>query len=246
VFLEKKRFHHSIRFAGKVLFCGFIVSMACITSFADTSTRLVIVNAVYGDLSNPAATTNVTKTVAAMVDDNTLNFHPNNNTLGGDPAPNTPKQFKVDYTIDGVADTKTANEGSRVKISANPPAPPKKSRLVIVKAFYGDLPNGQAADVTADLTEMITNNGLEVMANNNTFGDTAWGVAKRLRVDYTFDGWKKSVTVEENEALSISPSVELAEHHKRIFFFFLWTVSGILVVSAMATAAALLVRKWKK
>jgi hypothetical protein len=63
--------------------------MACVSSYADdaatnavsaadASARLVIVNAVYGNLSDSAATTNVTKIVAAMVNDDTLDFRPNN------------------------------------------------------------------------------------------------------------------------------------------------------------------------
>ena len=239
------------------LLCGFIASVACVAGDAqdvttnavppaDTSARLVIVNAVYGNLSDPAATTNVTATVAALVKDDTLDFHPNNDVFGGDPAPGIPKQLKVDYTIDGVPGSTTALEGALFKISANPPAPAKKSRLVIVKAVYGDLPGGQARDVTADVTEMVENNGLEVVANNSNFGDSAPGVVKALRVDYTFDGWKKSITVQEGETLSISPSVEQAEHYKRILFISVWIISSILAISAVVVAVVLLTRKWKK
>ena len=212
--------------------------------------ELVIVKAVYGDLSDPAATTNVTAKVAAMVNDDTLNFHPNNDIFGGDPAPNVPKQFKVNYTIDGVADSKTVTEGSRLRISSskNPDTVPKSgsSRLVIRKAVYGDLPDGGNDDVTLTVAEMVRANALEVTANNDNFGDPASGKIKELRVDYTFDGWKKSVTVQENETLEISPSVELAEIHKRILFVSLWIVCGLLAVSAVVVTVVLLARKWKK
>ena len=239
------------------LLCGFIASVACVSNCAadtvtnavaaaDASARLVVVNAVYGNLSDPAAATNVTKMVAAMVNDDTLDFHPNNDIFGSDPAPNIPKQFQVDYTLDGVAGTRTAYEGARLKISANNPAPAKKSRLVIVKAVYGDLPNGQASDVTADLADMVENDGLEVTVGNNTLGDPAWGKSKKLRVDYKFDGWKKSITVQEGKTLKISARLELAEIHKRILFFSLWIVSGILAVSAVVVSVVLLTRKWKK
>jgi len=239
------------------LLYGFIASMACVACYAedaatkavaaaDAPARLVIVNAVYGNLSDPAATTNVTKIVAAMVNDNMLNFHIDNGAFGADPAEGLPKELKVDYTIDGVANTKTASEGSRLRISANPPVPPKKSRLVIVKAVYGDLPNGQTSDVTADLTDIIQNDGLEVTVGDSSFGDPAFGKTKDLRVDYTFDGRKKSVTVQEGKTLKISRSAEVAEHHKRMLVFFLWIMSGVLAVSAIAATVALLARKWKK
>ena len=243
--LENNRFNCFFKFARLVFLRGFMASMTGVATM-NASAQLVIVKAVYGDLSNPAATTNVTAKVAAMVNDDTLDFHPNNDIFGGDPAPNTPKQLKVDYTIDGVAGTKTAYEGGRLKISANNPAPAKKSRLVIVKAVYGDLPNGQASDVTADLADMVENDGLEVTVGNNTLGDPAWGKVKKLRVDYKFDGWKKSITVQEGKTLKISARVELAEIHKRILFFSLWIVCGLLAVSAVVATVVLLTRKWKK
>lgn len=239
------------------LLCGFIASMACVSNYAedtvtnavpaaDAAAGLVIVNAVYGNLSNPAATTNVTKIVAAMVNDNALNFHIDNGAFGGDPAEGLPKELKVDYTIDGMADTKTVFEGSRLRISANPPAPPKKSRLVIVKAVYGDLPYGQASDVTADLSDMVENDGLEVTVGNNTFGDPAFGKVKELLVEYKFDGRKKSITLQEGETLRISRRIEVAEIHKRILFVSLWIASGILAVSAAGAVVTLLIRKWRK
>jgi hypothetical protein len=255
--MSLKRLSQFIKSARIALLCGFIASMACVSSYADdaatnvvsaadASARLVIVNAVYGNLSDLAATTNVTKIVAAMVKDDTLDFHPNNNDFGGDPAPNTPKKLEVDYTIDGVAGTQTAYEGGRLKISANKLAPAKKSRLVIVKAVYGDLPNGPATDVTANLADMVENDGLELTVGNFGLGDPAFGKVKKLRVDYKFDGWKKSVTVQENGTLKIMPSIELAGIHRRILFISLWIVSGILAVSAVVAALVLLARKRKK
>jgi hypothetical protein len=182
-----------------------------------------------------------------MVNKDVLDVRANNDIFGGDPAPNVPKQLKVDYTIDGVAGTKSAFEGGRLRISANVnPVAAKKSRLVIVKAVYGNLPKGKASDVTADVAEMVENDALEVTADNGNFGDPAGGTVKKLRVDYTFDGWKKSVTVQESETLEISPSVELAEIHKRILFVSLWIVCGILAVSAVVATVVLLTRKWKK
>lgn len=241
----KKFSHHFFKLTRPAFLCGFIASMAWAATM-NASAQLVIVKAVYGDLSDPAAITNVTKIVAALVNDNTLNFHIDNEAFGGDPAEGLPKHLKVDYTIDGVADTKTVSEGSRLRLSANPPVPPKKSRLVIVKAVYGDLPYGPASDVTADLTDLIQNDGLAVRVGDNVFGDPVFGKPKELRVDYTFDGRKKSVTVQEGETLKISPSVEQAENRKRILFFSLWIASGILAVSAVVVAAALLTTKWKK
>jgi len=244
--LENKCFNCFFKFARLAFLCGFMASMMGVATM-NASAELVIVKAVYGDLSNPAATTNVTAIVAAMVNKDVLNVRVDNDIFGGDPAPNVPKQLKVDYTINGVAGTKSAFEGGRLRISANVnPVAAKKSRLVIRKAVYGDLPNGMASDVTADVAEMVENDALEGTANNENFGDPAGGKVKKLRVDYTFDGWKKSVTVQENETLEISPSVELAEIHKRILIFSLWIVCGLLAASAVVATVVLLTRKWKK
>ena len=222
--------------------------MACVATM-NASAELVIVKAVYGDLSDPASTTNVTAAVAAMVNGDALDVQANNKKFG-EPAPGVPKQFEVDYTIDGVAGSKTVTEGGRLRISSskNPDTAPKSgsSRLVIRKAVYGDLPDGGNDDVTLTVAEMVRANALEVTANNENFGDPAGGIPKELRVDYTFDGWKKSRTVEEGETLKISPRVEQAENRKRILFFSLWIASGILAVSAIAAAVVLLIRKWKK
>lgn len=246
--LKNKCLPQFIKSTWMALLCGFIASVACVANCAaDASARLVIVNAVYGNLSDLAATTNVTTIAAAMVNKDALDVRANNDIFGGDPAPNVLKQLKVDYTIDGVAGTKSAFEGGRLRISANVnPVSAQKSRLVIVKAVYGNLPKGNASDITADVAEMVENDALEVTANNGNFGDPAEGKVKKLRVDYTFEGWKKSVTVKENETLTISPSVEQAQNLTRILLFPLWIVSGILAVSAVVAAIVLLTRKWKK
>jgi hypothetical protein len=78
-------------------------------------------------------------------------------------------------------------------------------RLVIVTAFYGDLPNGQKTDVTAKVQAMVKDNTLSVVASNVNFGDPAPQHGKRLKVEYTFDGGAaKSKEVNENETLTIS------------------------------------------
>jgi hypothetical protein len=246
--LENKLFHHFSKLTRLVFLCGFIASMACVATM-NASAKLVIVKAVYGDLSDPAATTNVTTKVAAMVNDDALDVQANNDNFG-DPAMNVRKQFKVDYAIDGVAGTKTIFEGGRLRISANnnpdTAHKPGSSRLVIRKAIYGDLPDGVDSDVTLIVAEMVQDDALEVTANNDNFGDPASGIVKKLRVDYTFDGWKKSKTVEEGETLKISPRDEQAQNYMRIWFFSILIASVILTVSAIAAAVVLLKRKWKK
>lgn len=79
----------------------------------ETGRRLVIRNAVYGDLANKAVV-DVTRKVSDWIEDSlaveatTENF--------GDPADGIEKQLKVDYTLDGVEGTTTIEEGQLLKI----------------------------------------------------------------------------------------------------------------------------------
>jgi hypothetical protein len=81
-----------------------------------------------------------------------------------------------------------------------------KPKIVIVKAVYGDLPDGDKTDVTEKVAGKVSGNTLSVKASNDLFGDPANGVQKKLKVDYTFDGKAKSKTVDEDETLTISDS----------------------------------------
>jgi uncharacterized protein YbaA (DUF1428 family) len=167
---------------------------------ATSPPKLVIVKAVYGDLPD-GDSTDVTQKVAAMVKDNALSVDATNDNFG-DPAEGIVKKLRVDYTIDGVAQSKTVDENATLTISAGdkPPA----GKLVIVKAVYGDLPDGDSTDVTQKVAAMVKDNALSVDATNDNFGDPAENIVKKLRVDYTIDGVAQSKTVDENATLSIS------------------------------------------
>ena len=85
----------------------------------------------------------------------------------------------------------------------SPAAPGPAPQLVIVKAVYGNLPNGPQVDVTAKLAGMIRDNALSVEVSNDVFGDPAEGAGKKLRVDYTLGGVARSRTLAEDEVLSL-------------------------------------------
>ena len=95
-----------------------------------------------------------------------------------------------------------------VGVSSSGGADAPVAKLVIVKAVYGDLPDGAKTDVTDKVKEMVKDGALSVVANNDNFGDPAEGVVKKLKVDYTFDGKAKSKTVDEDETLTISDKGE--------------------------------------
>lgn len=75
--------------------------------------------------------------------------------------------------------------------------------VVIRKAVYGDLPDGRSADVTSKVAAMVKQGSLSIQASNANFGDTAPGIVKKLRVDYTVGGATRTDTVNENETLRI-------------------------------------------
>ena len=155
--------------------------------------KLVITSAVYGDLANDK-TIDVLKKVTAGVKDNNLNLKVNKETFT-DPAPGAAKKLKVGYTLDGLYYTKTVDDGDECDIS---------TRLFISKAFYGDLAGKKGDDVTDQVKKLVRKNSLSVKADNDTFGDPAPNVVKKLRVVYTFDGLRKSKIVGENDTLTIS------------------------------------------
>lgn len=79
----------------------------------EANTRLVIKNAVYGDLANNAVV-NVTQKVADWIEE-ALPVHATAENFG-DPAEGIEKQLKVDYTLDGIEKTMTIEEGQLLKI----------------------------------------------------------------------------------------------------------------------------------
>ena len=77
-------------------------------------------------------------------------------------------------------------------------------RVKIVKALYGDLPDGKARDVTRTVAAMVAKGKLSVAASNGPLGgDPAQGTRKKLRVDYSVDGATFSETVDESGVIAI-------------------------------------------
>jgi hypothetical protein len=78
--------------------------------------RLVITKAVYGDFAG-GRTVDVTLRLADMVKDDELSVL-NYNALAGDPAAKTTKQLRVEYTVDGKAESKILAETEPLALSA--------------------------------------------------------------------------------------------------------------------------------
>jgi hypothetical protein len=81
-------------------------------------THLGILKATYGDLPG-GASADVTGKVLAMLKHNTLEVVANSDNFG-DPANGAHKKLKVDFTVDGKADSVTANEDETLKLEVAP------------------------------------------------------------------------------------------------------------------------------
>ena len=183
------------------LICNILLAVAvgmCIAAQAEEKpAKLVIVKAVYGDLPD-GTKSDVTEKVKGMVNADGLVAAATNENFG-DPVEGTVKKLKVEYTLDDAKLDQTVAENETLTIILKP------SKLKIVKALYGDLPDGTKADVTVKVQSLVKDDALSVGATNENFGDPVEGTAKKLKIDYTFEGGAaKSKEAAENETLTIS------------------------------------------
>jgi hypothetical protein len=177
------------------------VSLTALLQAEEKVMKLVIVKAEYGDLPD-GTKTDVTEKVKAMATADGLTVAATNENFG-DPVEGTGKKLRVEYTLDDAKGSQTVPENETLAIAT------KASKLKIVSAFYGDLPNGTKTDVTAKVQLMVKENALSVDATNDNFGDPVDGTVKKFKVDYTFDGGaQKTKEVAENETLKISNTGE--------------------------------------
>ena len=151
----------------------------------------------------PGGSTDVTKQVQGAVSGNSLTIDVNNDAWG-DPAPTLKKKLKVDYTVNGTAESKVVLEGGVLQVH-----PPKGAKLVVTKATYGDLPSEQKVDVTKVVASTVQGDKLSLAVNNEILGgDPAPTSVKKLEVSYTVDGKPGKVTANEFDTLVLPSSSE--------------------------------------
>src|SRR4051812_18518894 len=169
------------------------------------SSRLQITHAEYGAGSR---FTDVTSRLNSQVQNGQLNMQVNNDTMGGDPARNSAKTLRVEYTYGGRPQQVVVNENSQLNLpnSYNSSGDYNNSgRLQINRAQYGT--NNQYADVTSRLNSQVQNGQLNIRVNNDTMGgDPARSSAKTLRVNYTYDGRSNEIVLNENDQLNLPGS----------------------------------------
>jgi HEAT repeat protein len=84
------------------------------------------------------------------------------------------------------------------------------SDITVVSAAYGDLPNGQQADVSAKVTALASAGKAIIEASNANFGDPAPDIPKQLRVSFLSNGATLTKTVAEGSSLTLSSEAESA------------------------------------
>ena len=152
----------------------------------------------------------VTRQVAALLDNNSVEVKSGTELAGQDPARKTVKKLVVIYTFDGQRDAVAAMEGETLKIKA-----PAGSTLKIEKAVYGFLAY-PIVDVTEKLRAGVKAGSVSEKVGVDLAGvvagqparDPAPGAKKSLLVNYTVGGQAHSVTVADGETLELPAPVD--------------------------------------
>ena len=96
--------------------------------------RVRVVRAIYGQFNEdlkglpPIKSVDVTERLASLIQDQMLSVRADNDLAGGDPAYMVPKELRVDYTLDGVAQQVTVQENQELRLPEDawalmPPGP---------------------------------------------------------------------------------------------------------------------------
>jgi hypothetical protein len=149
----------------------------------------------------------VTSLLSSRVQGDQLNMRINNDSMGGDPAPDRPKILTVSYQFSG--------QPGRVVISENgtlnlPGAggdkgwnwPGGGGQLQIMRAMFGA--GDRNSDVTSRLASQLQGDRLNMAVNRDTMGgDPAPGQTKRLKVIYLWQGLRYETNVPEGGTITL-------------------------------------------
>ncbi|MGH7978315.1 MAG: glycosylhydrolase-like jelly roll fold domain-containing protein, partial [Limisphaerales bacterium] len=168
-------------------------------------TDLRILRAAYGYFAPEApAWIDVTKKVQSLAVGGINLIPANNDFAGDDPAPDIPKQLRVEYALNGGDKTLEVGEGKSLTVPRS---------ATVIKAIYGALDmTNRSVDLTEKLESLVKEGRLIARANNTLAGgDPADLAPKELRVDYSLNGVVKRVTVPENQMLVLPPEFSIGQ-----------------------------------
>ncbi|MBZ5572613.1 MAG: DUF3395 domain-containing protein [Acidobacteriia bacterium] len=188
----------------------FLFSLPLLAQYSTNSTPWTIVRADYGAGNSWH---DVTSQVQSLVRGDALNFTVDNQTLGGDPAPEKRKSLRLQVRgLRGNLETLTFNERSIVslRVAVFQPRGWGWGALRITKAQYGA--GARVRDVTQLLSSQIQSNQISLRVSNSTMGgDPAEGSRKSLTVWYTYRGRISQTSVNEGGTLSLGGGAAQAE-----------------------------------
>src|SRR5438445_421167 len=157
---------------------------------------LRINRAIYG---NGNRSSDVTSRLNSQIQGGQLNLEVNNQTMGGDPAPNHAKTLTVQYALNGRTSQIVVNDGDTLRL---PYGATSQSNLQINRATYGA--GYRTSDVTSRLNSQIQNDQLNLRVNTNTMGsDPAPGQAKTLTVQYAINCRTSQIVVNDGDTLRL-------------------------------------------
>lgn len=215
----------------------FIIFAAASFAAYAQSARWQLVRAEYGVENHWA---DVTSRIASLIQGNSLDITVNNDTLGGDPAPGTPKTLRLrvrnengreeilsyhekDLISLSLSTVETGfgrredrgDDGDDRRYGRRHEYGGDQSGLRILRADYGT--QNHFADVTARLNSQVQNGTLNLRITNDTMGgDPADNRRKTLTVWYLYNGRPANVVVSEKDTLTLPGSNDYVSGNFRI------------------------------
>ncbi|MBI2689210.1 MAG: hypothetical protein HYX27_23140 [Acidobacteria bacterium] len=164
--------------------------------------NLRIIRALY---TSRRGSVDVSNALSRQISNDGLELTVNSASLGADPAPGVIKTLAVVYELNGLRQSVNVKDGEVLRINRAAPVP----TLRIIRASYGSGRRANA-DVTAAVTNRVSNNTLELPVNGDTLGiDPAIGSTKTLTVEYELDGQRQVATARDTETLFLPPVTSL-------------------------------------
>ncbi len=164
--------------------------------------RILVRQARYGVLEDPARVRDVTGRMQAKVDAGEVQFAVRTMAASDDPAPSVVKTLAVDYEIEGRAFHVRAPDPATIRLSS------QAMRVTIEKARYGVLDDPQRTRDVRERVQRLLDAGqtsfqVALMAEGD---DPAYLVVKTLELEYLQDGQRVRRTGTDPEILDLSPA----------------------------------------
>jgi hypothetical protein len=149
----------------------------------------------------------VTGLLSSRVQGDQLSMRINNDSMGGDPAPDRPKILTVSYGFNGEPGRVVIPENGALNLPGTSGEngwnwPGGGGQLQILRATFGA--GDRNADVTSRLASQLQSDTLNVTVNRDSMGgDPAPGQTKRLKVIYLWQGLRYETNVPEGGTVSL-------------------------------------------